>query len=89
LQSDCNIRTAREHHRALVDAFQTGDEIEIDAGRVERVDLTFIQLLASAMKTAKASQKRCRLVSVSEPLRGALARAGVRLSPSDDQIMWG
>ena len=43
------------------------DDIEIDAAGVEHVDLTLIQLLVSATKTAKTSQKRMRLIAVSEP----------------------
>ena len=88
LQSHCGIRTAQEHHAAVLGAFRARDAIEIDAGRVEDVDLTLLQLLVSATKTANASQKRFKLVGVSDPLRRALARAGLRLSSSDDQINW-
>jgi anti-anti-sigma regulatory factor len=88
LQSDCCVRTAREHHAALLSAFRGRDYIEIDAAGVEHVDLTLIQLLVSATKTAKTSRKRMRLIAASEPLRSALARAGLRLSSSEDQITW-
>ena len=88
LQSHCDIRSIAEQHAALLAAFRAGDEIAIDAGQVEQADLTLIQLLASAAKTATATQKRLRLTAVSESLRGALARAGVQLSSSDDQISW-
>ena len=53
-----------------------------------QLDITVIQLLASAAKTAKASRKRLRLIAVSEPLRDALARAGLPLASSDDHITW-
>ena len=72
----------------LLDAFRTRDEIEIDAAKVEHVDVAFLQLLVSATKTANASNKRLRLIAISEPVRGAMARAGLRLSSSDDQITW-
>ena len=88
LPDQCDIRTAHENHAAFLAAFRERDEIEIDAAMAEQVDLTFVHLLASAVKTAKASHKRIRLVAVSEQLRGALARAGLRLSASDDQITW-
>jgi len=83
LQRDCSIRTVREHHAALLDAFRARDDVEIDAAAVEVVDLTFVQLLVSATKTANASNKRLRLIAISEPVRGAMARAGLRLSSSD------
>jgi anti-anti-sigma regulatory factor len=55
---------------------------------VEHVDVAFLQLLVSATKTAAALQKRMRLIAISQPLRDALTRAGLRLSSSDDQITW-
>ncbi len=72
----------------LLSAFRERDEIEIDAAKVEHVDVAFLQLLVSATKTAAAQQKRMRLIAVSQPLRDGLTRAGLRLSPSDDQIIW-
>ena len=88
LQSPCGVQTARKHHAALFGALRARDAIEIDAAWFPHVDLTFIQLLASAAKTAKASRKRLRLIAVSEPLRDALARAGLPLASSDDHITW-
>ena len=88
LESQCGIRTAKEHHGALLNAFREREEIEIDAGKVEHVDVAFLQLLVSATKTAAAQQKRMRLIAVSQPLRNALTRAGLGLSSSDDQITW-
>jgi anti-anti-sigma regulatory factor len=88
LESQCGIRTVGERHSALLGAFLEREEIEIDAGKVEHVDVAFLQLLVSAAKTAAAQQKRMRLIAVSQPLRDALRRAGLRLSSSDDQITW-
>lgn len=87
LHSECDVRTARERHAELIDAFLDRNEVEIDAGGVEHADVTLIQLLISAARTAEASQKRMRILSISEPLRSVLARAGLRLSPSDE-IHW-
>ncbi len=70
-----------------MDAFRAGDEVEIDAGRAEYVDLTFVQLLISASKTADALQKRLRFASVSQAFLDAFARAGVTLSPTQDPIV--
>ena len=88
LQSPCGVQTARKHHAALFGALRARDAIEIDAAWFPHVDLTFIQLLASATRPAKASQTRLLLISVSTPLRRVRTRAGLRLSPSGDQITW-
>jgi anti-anti-sigma regulatory factor len=86
-QGRCDIRSAAANRTTFVDAFRDREQIDIDTDFVEQVDITFIQLLVSAARTAAASGKRMRLVGVSDPLRVALARAGLRLSPSDDQIV--
>ncbi len=68
--------------------FRTRDEVEIDGGGVEYADLTCVQLLVSAAKSAAAAGKPMRLIAISEPLSGAFARAGLRISQSDDQTNW-
>jgi anti-anti-sigma regulatory factor len=88
LDSQCGIRTVKEQHSVLLSAFREREEIEIDAGKVEHVDVAFLQLLVSSAKTAAAQQKRMRLTAISQPLRDALTRAGLGLSSSDDQITW-
>ncbi len=88
LRGVCDIRTSNERRAALLAAIAARDDVALDAAEVEHVDITFLQLLASAAKTAKASRKRLRLIAVSEPLRDALARAGFTHSSSDDQITW-
>jgi len=88
LRGQCDIRTVRENHAALLAAFRSREEIEIDAAGAEQVDVTVVQLLASATLTAAASNKRLRLVAASEPLRRALERAGLGYSQSDGQITW-
>jgi anti-anti-sigma regulatory factor len=85
-QSHCDIRTARETHAALLASFRSAEAVEIDAGDVAEADITLVQLIASATRTAEASGKPMRLIAVSEPLRAAFARAGV--SASDGQITW-
>ncbi len=88
LQSPFGAQTTREHHAALLSALRARDVIEIDAGWVEHVDPTFMQTPASATRTAVPSPERMRLIAVSTPPRSAPKRAGLRHSPSDDQINW-
>ena len=88
LPGHCDIGTAPELHAALSEAFRARDEVEIDAAGVEYADLTCVQLLVAAARSAEASGKPMRLLAMSEPLRAALARAGLRVSQSDDPTNW-
>jgi anti-anti-sigma regulatory factor len=88
LPSHCDIRTASELHAELSEAFRVRDEVEIDGDGVEHADVTCIQLLAAAAKTAEAVSKPMRVLAMSEPLRGAFARAGLRVSRSDAHTNW-
>jgi len=88
MRGECDVRNVREHHAMILDALRDRDDLGIDASGVEHADITFVQLLVSAAKTGEAARKRVRLVAVSDPLRAAFARAGLGLSPSNDQITW-
>lgn len=80
--SDCRISNARAQHDALRRAFIGGGDIKIDASHVEAIDITGLQILASAFKTAKSQNTRLDLIAPSQPLLDALARAGLQLPSS-------
>lgn len=81
LPVDCRIGASRAQYSALRDAFSASDQIELDAGQVQQADITCLQLLVSAAKTAQAGRKHLRITALSEPLRAAFARAGLPLPP--------
>jgi anti-anti-sigma regulatory factor len=63
----------------IIEAFDAGSEVEIDAAAVEDADLTFIQVLASARKQAQAEGRSFRIVEPVPPLLASLAeRAGLQ-----------
>jgi len=66
------IRHADEIAERLRQAFASSDRIEIDCTQVTEVDVTFLQLLIAAVKSAEASGK---VLSLSAPVRGALLEA--------------
>lgn len=79
LPVDCRIGTSRAQYDALRGAFSSGDEIILDAGAVQQADITCLQLLVSALKTAEARRKHLRITAISQPLQDAFARAGLHL----------
>lgn len=86
LVGHCDIHSASKRRSDLIEAMRGSDEVWIDSERAEYLDLTFIQLLVSASKTARVTRTRLRFAPVSAAFRDAFERAGVRLSPNQDQI---
>lgn len=80
LPVDCRISASRAQYDALRSAFSGSADITIDASQVQQVDITCLQLLASARKTAHARQRHLQITAISQPLHDALARAGLQLS---------
>jgi anti-anti-sigma regulatory factor len=83
----CDILSAPQRRAELIEAFRSSDEVDIDAEGAEYLDLTFVQLLIAASKTAAAAGKRLRFMGSSQAFRDAFARAGVKLSEAQDQIV--
>ena len=62
----------------IIEAFDAGSEVVIDAAAVEEADLTFVQVLASAHKQSQAEGRSFRIVEPVPPLLASLAaRAGL------------
>lgn len=87
------VRTIDALHSRLLDMMQRHADIELDCSGVSEVDLSFIQLLLSARKSARKSGKS---FSLAHPASGALYDAltgggflvavdGVR---NDDKAFW-
>jgi anti-anti-sigma regulatory factor len=66
------IAQADAIHAALLDALQNHSAVVIDCAGVEEIDLTFLQLLISASRTALAANKSFHF---SSPPTGLLADA--------------
>ena len=66
------IRHAEEFAERLKQALDSADRVEVDCTGVTEVDITFMQLLLSACKSAGA---RGQTVSLSTPASGALLEA--------------
>jgi len=64
------LREADDVAERLKEALATGDRVEIDCGGLEDVDLSFVQIVLAARKSALASGKE---VALNAPARGRLA----------------
>lgn len=77
LSGDCGLRAIRALHDAVSGALAASADVEIDCGDCERIDVSFVQLMASAAKTAERTGSRLRLTNMPDAGRAAFARAGL------------
>lgn len=78
MSGDCSLRAIADHHATLQDAFRGGEGgIAVDMAAVEDVDVSFIQLMLSAAKTAAASDRAFSLLNMPAPVAACFANAGV------------
>jgi anti-anti-sigma regulatory factor len=68
-------------------AFEAEGDITINCSALASCDLTAVQLLVSATRSAATTGKTLRLAAVPPALETALARAGLALSPAADRIL--
>ncbi|WP_246138571.1 STAS domain-containing protein [Nitrospirillum bahiense] len=69
LEGARTLRNAEETHAALVSAMKAHAVLEIDCGALDEVDLSFVQLLLAARKSARNAQ---RILKLAQPVSGAL-----------------
>lgn len=81
------LRQADDLADRLKEALSAGDRIDIDCGGLEEVDVSFIQLLIAARKSALASGKD---LTLSAPAGGCLLAAltAAGLASAGSQSFW-
>ena len=79
LSGDCDLRRIRALREEVASALEATSVLEIDCADVERIDLSFVQLIVSAARTAERQVKQVRLANLSETARSVFVRAGVSL----------
>jgi ABC-type transporter Mla MlaB component len=76
------VRHADQIHESFVDALRQSRHVVVDCAQASQVDLSFVQLVLSARRTAEAAGKR---LSLAEPAAGdlldVLRRAGLAAAP--------
>jgi ABC-type transporter Mla MlaB component len=93
LQGSLGLRDARRVHELLKDAVGAFNAVEIDVSELNDVDISIIQLIASALKSAERHE---RTVTLSGSSAGAFAAALMRAglvgddgtSRSADEAFW-
>jgi len=76
LPPDCSIAAIRNVRDLVRDAFRREHRLEIDCSRVNKADVTSIQLLLSTTKTGRAEGRKVVLIALSQVLRNTLRRSG-------------
>ena len=89
LPNDLSLRFIRAIYIQLSNAFADEDDVSIDCSTLVTSDLAGLQILVSAMRTAEIMGRSLRLTGDLTALSAALARGGLGLSTTGDQIFVG
>lgn len=79
LPADCTIRGIAEIVASCREILSAGQGLSLDCEAVESVDLTFVQFVVSADRSAAARGLPLVFQSVPEPVLAAFARTGVAM----------
>ena len=85
------VRTAEQSHSLLLEALSAASSIRVDCSHVTEADISLVQLLLSARKTAAGTGKRLTLAHPAEgALGGILTRGGFLRadSPASERRFW-
>lgn len=77
LRENTSIKTIKTLHDQLRDALAEDGEIAIDFSQLSRVDLSVVQLILSAVKSARKSGRTLKFKHVSEEIRSQFQLAGL------------
>ncbi len=81
------IREAEDTAQRLRDALAGNDAIILDCGAIDEADLTFLQLVVAARKSAARDGKSVTLMATARgPLLAALDKTGIR--PDGEHLFW-
>lgn len=89
LEGAVTVNRAADLRDALLKSLAQGDNIEVDCEQVTEVDLTFLQLMCSAHRSARAAKKVLTIVDREKSAIGdTVVRAGFNYQKScgDDSM---
>ncbi|MDY6905492.1 MAG: STAS domain-containing protein [Thermodesulfobacteriota bacterium] len=66
-------------HRGLLNYLETNDKLVLDLAAVKECDAEDVQLISSAIRSAKAAGKTFVIENASESVKAAARRAGVAI----------
>lgn len=76
LSGDAGIETAQETYEALLKEYKKAVHLEVHCHEIEKVDVSFVQLLISMIKTAQIDKKTCVLASMSDSVHELITATG-------------
>ncbi len=78
LSGDCSIRTITGLHATMQDGFREGEgDVVVDMAAVEDADVTLIQLMIAAARTASTAGRAFSIVNMPGPIAACFGGAGV------------
>lgn len=77
LSGDCGLRGIRVLRDEVSVALNSAAILEIDCTAADCIDLSFVQLVTSAARTAEGEGKQIRITNLPEAGHAAFARAGL------------
>lgn len=78
LSGDCSIRSITDLHATMQDAIRQGEgDVVVDMAGVEDADVTLIQLMIAAARTASAADRVFSIVNMPGPIAACFSGAGV------------
>jgi phospholipid transport system transporter-binding protein len=85
LPADCSISGIRAVYELIRKSLKLAHPLEIDCSGVDKADVTSVQLLLSATRTADHQGRRVNLTAFSQHLKNTFRRAGISDSAISDQ----
>ena len=82
VQGACSLSNIREQHALVAAALRGDGPVLLDLSDVQDADISFVQLLASAARTAAQQGRSFRLDGVPATLVQTFSRAGLGLDPA-------
>lgn len=77
MPADCTLRTAQALQGDLLAAVEGGSRLVLDCAAIERVDVTFVQLVVAAARTAGRRGLALDLTNLPDTVAAAFRRAGI------------
>jgi anti-anti-sigma regulatory factor len=78
------LRTIEATRELLIQNIGKSAQLSLDCSAIDEADISLVQVLISARKTAQQYGTTLRLDAVSDALRSALERAGIPGATGDD-----
>ncbi|MCW6507639.1 STAS domain-containing protein [Lichenifustis flavocetrariae] len=80
LPGDCVLSDIAAVRQSLLDAFAFGGPIELDMSKLARIDVSFVQLVVAASRTASQTETQLTFSNVPDAVKATLQNAGLDLA---------